>query len=66
MPRNWASFRPFTLPVIAVRVSDTTVRALADTGASQSLIDPGLVHQLGLAAVGMQQIVGLGTTPFPV
>jgi len=66
VPRNWAPFPPFTLPVIAVRIGNRIVRALADTGAAQSLIDPRLVHQLGLTAVGTQQIVGLGTTPFPV
>ena len=66
MPRNWASFPPFTLPVIALRVEDTIVRALADTGASQSLIDPRLVSQLGLVATGTQQIIGLGTTPLQV
>jgi len=66
VPRNWASFRPFSLPVIAVRVSDTTVQALADTGAAQSLIDPQLVRQLGFTTAGTQLIVGLGTTPLLV
>jgi predicted aspartyl protease len=66
VPRNWASFPPFTLPVIALRVEDTIVRALADTGASQSLIDPRLVTQLGLVATGTRQIIGLGTTPLQV
>lgn len=50
MPRNWASFPPHRLPVIALRVSDTIVRALADTGASQSLIDPRLIKQLDIEA----------------
>ena len=66
MPRNWASFPPLTLPVIAVRVGNTIVRALADTGASQSLIDPHLVHQFGLTAAGTRQIIGLGTIPLQV
>jgi predicted aspartyl protease len=66
VPRHWASFPPFTLPVIALRVEDTIVRALADTGASQSLIDPRLVTQLGFVASGMRQIIGLGTTPLQV
>ena len=66
MPRNWASFPSFSLPVIAVQIGNRTVRALADTGAAQSLIDPELVRQLGLTAGGTQQIVGLGTTPFLV
>jgi hypothetical protein len=66
VPRNWASFPPFALPVIALRVANTIVRALADTGASQSLIDPHLVRQLGLAAAGTRQIIGLGTTPLQV
>jgi len=52
--------------VIAVRVSDTIIRALADTGAAQSLIEPELVRQLGLTTAGTQLIVGLGTTPFSV
>ena len=66
MPRNWVSFPPLSLPVIAVRVRDTIVRALADTGAAQSLIDPRLVRQLGLTAAGTRQIIGLGTAPLQV
>ena len=66
MPRNWASFPPFTLPVIALRVVDTLVRALVDTGASFSLIDPRLVTQLGLTAAGTRPVIGLGTTPLQV
>jgi predicted aspartyl protease len=66
VPRNWASFPPFTLPVIALRVVDTIVRALVDTGASFSLIDPRLVMQLGLTAAGTRSIIGLGTTPLQV
>jgi predicted aspartyl protease len=66
VPRNWASFPPFTLPVIALRVVDTIVRALVDTGASFSLIDPRLVTQLGLTAAGTRSIIGLGTTPLQV
>lgn len=60
MPRNWASFPPFSLPVIALRVGGTIVRALADTGASQSLVDPRLVRQLGLEENGTGWIVGIG------
>jgi predicted aspartyl protease len=52
--------------VIACRVADTIVRALVDTGASQSLIDPRLVTQLGLTAAGTRSIIGLGTTPLQV
>jgi predicted aspartyl protease len=66
VPRNWASFPPFTLPVIACRVADTIVRALVDTGASLSLSDPRLVNQLGLTAAGTRSIIGLGTTPLQV
>jgi predicted aspartyl protease len=66
VPRNWASFPPCTLPVIALRVVDTIVRALVDTGASFSLIDPRLVTQLGLTAAGTRSIIGLGTTPLQV
>ena len=66
MPRNWASFPPLTLPVIACRVADTLVRALVDTGASHSLSDPRLVTQLGLTVAGTRAIIGLGTTPLQV
>lgn len=66
MPRNWVSFPPLSLPLIAVHVRDTIIRALADTGAAQSLIDPRLVCQLGLTAAGTRQIIGLGTAPLQV
>jgi predicted aspartyl protease len=66
VPRNWAAFPPDTLPVIACRVADTIVRALVDTGASQSGIDPRLVTQLGLTAAGTGSVIGLGTLPFEV
>lgn len=63
VPRSWASFRPFSLPVIALRVGGTIVRALVDTGAAQSLIDSRLVEQLGLQLEGTVRIVGVGTKP---
>lgn len=66
MSRKWAAFPPWTHPVIAVRVGDTIVRALVDTGAVQSLIDPRLLHQLALPTTGSRQIVGLGTRPIEV
>ena len=66
MPRSWASFRPFSLPVIAVRIGGTIVRALADTGAAQSLIDSRLVEQLGFQLEGTVRIVGVGTKPLAV
>ena len=66
MPRNWTSFPPFALPVIALRIRDTIVRALADTGASQSAIDPRLVHQLGLEETGTGRVIGIGTTALQV
>jgi hypothetical protein len=66
VPRNWASFSPFTLPVIALRVVDTPIRALVDTGASFSLIDPRLLTQLGLTAAGTRSVIGLGTAPLQV
>ena len=37
-----------------------------DTGASQSLIDPRLVRQLGLHEVGTDRIVGIGTEAIQV
>ncbi|MBI2359470.1 MAG: retropepsin-like domain-containing protein [Deltaproteobacteria bacterium] len=66
MPRNWASFRPHSLPIISLRIGGTIVRALLDTGASQSLIDPHLVKQLDLEEEGTGWIVGIRTEPFQV
>lgn len=66
MPRNWASFPPFSLPVISLRVGGTIVRALADTGAAQSLVDPRLVKQLDLKEEGTGWIVGIRTEPIQV
>ena len=66
MPSSWASFRPFSLPVIALRIGGTIVRALVDTGAAQSLIDSRLVKQLGLQLEGTVRIVGVGTKPLSV
>ena len=63
MPRSRASFRPLSLPVIALRIGGTIVRALVDTGASQSLVDPRLVKQLGLRGEEHSWIVGIGTEP---
>lgn len=63
MPRSRASFRPLSLPVIALRIGGTIVRALADTGAIQSLVDPRLVKQLGLREEERSWIVGVGTEP---
>jgi len=61
VPRSRASFRPDSLPVIALRIGGTIVRALVDTGASQSLVDPRLVKQLGLHEEERSWIVGIGT-----
>ena len=66
MPRSWASFPPHSLPVIALRLGDVIVRALADTGAAQSLVDPCLVKQIGLRESGRGSIVGVGGKPFQV
>jgi hypothetical protein len=66
VPRSWASFPANSLPVIALRISDVIVRALVDTGASQSLIDPRLVKQLSLQGDGSGWVVGIGTKPFRV
>jgi len=63
VPRSRASFRPLSLPVIALRIGGTIVRALVDTGASQSLVDPRLVKQLGLRGEEHSWIVGIGTEP---
>ena len=66
MPRSWASFPPHSLPVIALRLGDVIVRALVDTGASKSLIDPRLVRQIGLRESGKVSIVGVGTKSIEV
>lgn len=66
MPRSWASFQPFSLPIIALRVGGTIVRGLVDTGASRSLIDHRLVKQLGLQEEESGWVVGIGTRPFQV
>jgi predicted aspartyl protease len=66
VPRSWASFQPFSPPVIALRVEDTIVRGLVDTGASQSLIDRRLVKQLGLQGEESGWVVGIGTRPLQV
>jgi predicted aspartyl protease len=66
VPRSWASFQPFSLPVIALRVGGTIVRGLVDTGASQSLIDHRLVKQLGLQEKESGWVVGIGTGPLEV
>jgi len=63
VPRSRASFRPLSLPVIALRIGGTIVRALVDTGASQSLVDPRLVKQLGLREEERSWIVGIGAEP---
>lgn len=52
--------------MIAVRVGNTIIRALVDTGAVYSLIDPRLMQQLGLAVTGSHQMIGLGTKPLTV
>ena len=66
MPRSWASFPPDSLPVIALRLGDVIVRALVDTGAAQSLVDPCLVKQIGLRESGRGSIVGVGSKPLQV
>ena len=60
MPREWAAFRPQTLPIITVRRDPWAVRALADTGAQRSLIHPRLLLQLGIPTHGELPLVGLG------
>jgi Aspartyl protease len=62
MPREWASFRPRSLPIITVRKGPQTIRALADTGAHTSLIHPRLTLQFGLPTVGDLPIVGVGSS----
>jgi predicted aspartyl protease len=47
-------------------LGDVIVRALVDTGASQSLIDPRLVRQIGLRESGKGSIVGVGTKSIEV
>src|ERR1043166_9065674 len=66
MPREWAAFRPRTLPIITVRRGPWAIRALADTGAQTSLIHPRLVLQFGLPTTGDLPIVGIGSQPIQV
>jgi len=66
VPRNWASFARFSLPIVAVRIEGTIVRALVDTGASKSLIDPRLVKQLALTEEGAASIIGIMSLPIQV
>lgn len=49
--------------MIAFRIGGTIVKALVDTGATQSLVDSRLVKQLGLREAGYTWIVGIGTGP---
>ena len=49
-----------------MRIGGTIVRALVDTGAAQSLIDPRLVKQLGLTGEKSGWIIGIATSPIQV
>jgi hypothetical protein len=62
MPREWASFRPRSLPIITVRKGPWAIRALADTGAQTSLIHPRLALQFGLPVIGDLPVVGIGSS----
>lgn len=62
MPREWAAFRPHSLPLITVRRGPWAVRALVDTGAQASLIHPRLVLQFGLSTIGDLPLVGIGSS----
>jgi hypothetical protein len=61
MPREWAAFRPRSLPIITVRRGPWAIRALADTGAQTSLVHPRLVLQFGLPTIGDLPVVGIGS-----
>jgi gag-polyprotein putative aspartyl protease len=49
--------------VIALRIGGTIVRALVDTGAIRSLVDPRSVKQIGLREEERSWIVRIGTQP---
>jgi predicted aspartyl protease len=66
VPRSWATFPANVLPVITLRISDVIVRALVDTGASQSLVDPLLARQLNFQEDGSDWIIGVGTKPLRI
>jgi predicted aspartyl protease len=66
VPRSRATFPANSLPVITLRISDVIVRALVDTGASQSLVDPRLARQLNFQEDGSDWIVGVGTKPLQI
>jgi hypothetical protein len=61
MPREWAAFRPRSLPIITVRRGPWAIRALADTGAQTSLVHPRLMLQFGLPTIGDLPVVGIGS-----
>ena len=59
MSRNWLSFNPRRAPVVTVRLGDSLLRALVDTGAEVSMIAPGPSLRLGLQQSGTKDIAAL-------
>jgi hypothetical protein len=56
MPRSWLSFRPSSIPIVAVHVAGLQYFAMIDSGADASMITPDLSILLGLPKKGQQLI----------
>jgi predicted aspartyl protease len=59
MPRNWLSFTRNSIPIVSVRIAGRRYEAMIDTGASLSMISPGLSIRLGLPRQGLQPIISV-------
>jgi predicted aspartyl protease len=59
MSRIWLPFTPGKLPIVTVRIGTERYRALVDTGAAISLIEPEIAVVLGLQMRGWQPLVGV-------
>ncbi len=59
MSRIWLPFISGKLPIVTVRIGTERYRALIDTGAAISLIEPEIAVVLGLPMRGWQPLVGV-------
>jgi len=64
MARARLHFRPNSSPVISAYLGSTQVRALVDTGAHTSVVDPPLASLLRLPVIGDEWVYGI--SPMPV
>ncbi|HXI89479.1 MAG TPA: retropepsin-like aspartic protease [Blastocatellia bacterium] len=60
MSRNWLQFSAKRSPVVSVRLGNGVFRALVDTGAEVSLINPNTALRLGLKKLGDRDLLVLG------